>query len=71
MLRVTYEFFCDICGELDAREQVNIGTGGVIPTAMKQPVFNNVALCDACATLAVPAMNEALKGRFATETTGG
>lgn len=64
MLRVTYEFFCDLCGEPDGDEQLTIPTGGVIPTSRAQPVFNNVALCQTCAELAVPAMNDALKGRL-------
>lgn len=64
MLRVTYEFFCDICGEPGQRDQVNIGTGGVIPSPSPQVVMNNTALCQVCAELAVPAMNESLASRF-------
>jgi hypothetical protein len=64
MIRVTYEFFCDVCGEQGAGDQVNIGTGGIIPNPRGQVVMNNVALCQTCAELAVVAMNEALKDRF-------
>lgn len=72
MIRVTHEFFCDICGEPDGKLTINVHTGQVYPQpGGGQPVFNNVALCGTCAALAVPAMNEALKDRFATETSNG
>lgn len=64
MLRVTYEFFCDICGAEGAGDQVNIATGGVIPAPRAQVVMNNTALCQECAEIAVDAMNDALKERF-------
>jgi hypothetical protein len=65
MLRVTYEFHCDYCGEQDGVETLTISTGHVMPqVGIQRAVFNNVALCTTCTGIAVKAMNEALKDRL-------
>ena len=67
MLQVTYRHFCDVCGNGSDPVQYNIPTGGQIPFPPGQVVMNNAALCQTCAELAVPAMNDALKDRLKKE----
>jgi hypothetical protein len=64
MLSVTYQQYCDVCGKPGEPIRHLVPTGGQIPFPQGQVVMNNAALCETCAELAVPAMNEALKDRL-------
>jgi hypothetical protein len=70
MLGVTYQFFCDVCGSPGEPSTHYVPTGGMVPHPDAQVVMNNAALCQTCAELAVPAMNDALKDRLKKPSEG-